>query len=378
MWLRIYAIARKEVLQILRDPRTLAVVLVMPFVMLTLYGYAIKMDVRHLRTAVLDQDRSSVARDFLRAFQHSEYFDLVRYLDRPREIDSVLDRGEVVLVVVVPRHLARDLANGREVAVQVIVDGSDPAQASIALGYMAGVVQSYSSQITLAAATAAGLPRGTVAPPLDVQPRVWYNPDLQSTNFIVPGLIAVILMMLSALLTSMTVVRERERGTLEQIVVSPIMPYELMLGKILPYVFIAFLDVILVLAAGQLLFHVPLRGSVALLLGLSLLYVLVALGLGLLISTVVGSQQTAMVMAMVGTQLPAMLLSGFVFPIMNMPPAIQALTYLIPARYFLVIIRGIFLKGVGFSYLWRDALYLLIFGVVLLLLATLRFKKRVQ
>ena len=377
MLLRIYAVARKEIIQILRDPRTLAVVLVLPFVMLTLYGYAIKTDVKHLRTAVLDLDHTSRARDFLRAFENSEYFDLVRYLDKPDEIDAMLDRGTAKLAVVIPPHFARDLAQGKTVQVQVIVDGSDPANASIGLAYVAGVVNGYSGNLTLAAAERAGIPRGVVTPPLDVEPRVWYNPDLKSTNFIVPGLMAVILMMLSALLTSMTIVRERERGTLEQIVVSPIMPAELMIGKILPYVLIAFLDVVLVLVAGQLLFHVPLRGSAALLLGLSTFYLLAALGLGLLISTVADSQQSAMVMAMMGTQLPAMLLSGFVFPVLNMPKAIQVLTYLIPARFFLVIIRSIFLKGLGIAYLWRPALYLLVFGVALLTLATLRFKKRV-
>jgi ABC-2 type transport system permease protein len=375
MLLRTWAMARKELIQIWRDPRTLSVVLVMPFVMLVIYGYAIKTDVHHLRTAVLDQDHSSTSRDFLRSFTTSEYFDLLYYVNTSDEIDPLLDSGRVKLGVVIPEGFARDLAAGRTVQIQVLVDGSDPANATIASAYVSGLVQTYSGQIMVDAAARQGLPAALVTPPVDFEPRVWYNPDLKSTYFIVPGLMAVILMMLSALLTAMTVVRERERGTIEQLVVSPVRPAELMVGKLLPYVGIAFMDVVLVLVCGQLLFHVPLRGSTPLLLGLSTVYLVAALGLGLFISTVSQTQQAAMVVAMMGTQLPSLLLSGFVFPVMNMPVVIRVLTYLIPARYYLVIVRGIFLKGVGMHYLWRPTLFLLAFGVIVLGLSILRFKK---
>lgn len=376
MLLRTWAIARKESLQIVRDPRTLAVVLALPLVMLLLYGYAIRTDVKHLPTAVVDQDRTAASRDFLRSFESNEYFDLVRDLESSSQVDRLLDSGQVTVGVVIPRGFARDLLEGRKAQVQVLLDGSDPAKASIAQGYVTALALSYSRKVQVAAARRRGWPEALVAAPVAMEPRVWYNPDLRSTDFIIPGLIAVILMMLSALLTSMTVVRERERGTIEQLVVSPVQPVELMLGKLAPYVLVAFVDVILVLVAGQLLFHVPLRGSAALLLGLSTVYLLAALGLGLLISTVAPSQQTAMVMAMMGTQLPAVLLSGFVFPIMNMPKAIQVITVMIPARYFLVIIRSIFLKGLGMEYLWQQTVYLLIFGTVVMGLSVLRFKKR--
>ena len=344
--------------------------------MLVLYGYAINMDVKHLRTAVLDQDKTSAARDLVRAFQNNEYFDINRYADSPAEIDRLIERGEVKLAVVIPRGYSRDLASGRRVQVQVIVDGADNTTASIAISYVSAVLQGYSSQIALSAASRVGMTRSEVLQPVDYRPRVWYNPEMKSTNYIVPGLIAVILMMLSALLTSMTVVRERERGTIEQLVVSPVMPGELMIGKIIPYVIIAFLDVIMVTVAGRILFDVPLQGSAVLLLFLSAVFLVAALGIGLLISVLADTQQGAYTIAMMATMLPSVLLSGFLFPIMSMPKAVHAITYLIPARYFLVIVRGIFLKGVGIEVLWKQALLLIAFGTVAITISALRFKKR--
>lgn len=376
MLLRTWAITRKEFIQMLRDARTLAVVIVLPVVMLVLYGYGINMDVKHLRTAVLDQDKSPAARDLMQAFQNSEYFAIVRYLDSSAEIDRVIQREEARLALVIPVGYARDLANGKRAQVQVVIDGSDSTTASIAISYVSAILQGYSSQITLTAAAKAGMAGSDVLQPVDYRPRVWYNPELKSTYFVVPGLIAVILMMLSALLTSMTVVRERERGTIEQLVVSPLMPHELMMGKTIPYVIIAFLDIVLVIAAGRLLFGVPLHGSALLLLVLSALFLIAALGIGLLISTLSDSQQTAMTVAMLTTMLPSVLLSGFMFPIMSMPKAIQMVTYLIPARYFLVIVRGIFLKGVGPEVLWKQALPLLVFGALAIIVSGLKFKKR--
>jgi len=367
---------RKEFIQIFRDVRTLGVVVILPVLMLVLYGYAINMDVKHLRTAILDQDKTPAARDLVHAFQNNEYFDIVRYLNSPAGIDRVIERGEARLAVMIPRGYSRDLASGRRVQVQAIIDGSDSTTASIAISYVSAILQGYSTQITLSAAAKAGMARTDILQPVDYRPRIWYNPELKSTNFIVPGLIAVILMMLSALLTSMTVVRERERGTIEQLVVSPVMPYELMIGKIIPYVTIAFMDVILVTISGRLLFAVPLHGSALMLLVQSAVFLVAALGVGLLISVMADTQQNAYTIAMLATMLPSVLLSGFLFPIMAMPRAIQAITYLIPARYFLVIIRGIFLKGVGPEVLWKQALPLIIFGAVAIGISALRFKKR--
>lgn len=376
MFTRIYAVMRKELIHIFRDARTMAVVFILPVLMLVLYGYAINMDVRHLRTAVLDDDMTSTSRDLVRSLEQNEYFEVVHYLQTPSEMDPLLDRGAVKLVLVIPRGFGRDLANGRSPQVQAIVDGSDSTTATIAQGYVSGFVQAFSLECARQFAGRAGIPTDRVVLPIDFRPRVWYNPEMNSTYFIVPGLIAVILQMLSALLTSLTIVRERERGTIEQLVVSPVMPHELMIGKVIPYVLIAYADVLLVLAVGRWLFHVPLCGSVALLLVHSGVFLLSSLGIGLLISVIARTQLVAFITAMLGTMLPSILLSGFVFPISAMPRALQLLTYLIPARYFIVILRGIFLKGVGPEVLWKQALPLVAFGVIAVAVSALRFPKR--
>lgn len=376
MWTRIRAVMRKEFIHILRDPRTLAVVIVLPVLMLILYGYAINLDVRHLRTAILDQDKTSISREFIRSLQHNEYFDIVRYLDRPGQIDTLFARSEAKLVFVIPRGFGRDVAFGRSTQVQALIDGSDSTTATIAQSYVSGFIQMVSIDYVRQYARRAGLPAERLAVPIDFQPRVWYNPEMKSTHFIVPGLIAVILMQISALLTSLTIVRERERGTIEQLVVSPVMPHELMIGKIVPYVIIAFVDVLLVLASGRLLFGVPLRGSAVLLLLHSAVFLFASMGIGLLISVAARTQLVAFIAAMLGTMLPSVLLSGFMFPISAMPQALQYLTYLIPARYFIVILRGIFLKGVGPEVLWKPALSLIVFGVVALVVSARRFQKR--
>lgn len=376
MWTRVRAVMRKEFIHIFRDARTLAVVIVLPVLMLILYGYAINLDVRHLRTAILDEDRTSTSREMVRSLQHNEYFDIVRYLDRPGQIDTLFARGEAKLVLVVPRGFGRDVASGKRPQVQALIDGSDSTIATIAQSYVSGFIQTVSIDYARQYATRAGLPAERLAVPVDFQPRVWYNPEMRSTHFIVPGLIAVILMQISALLTSLTIVRERERGTIEQLVVSPVMPHELMIGKIVPYVIIAYVDVLLVLVSGRLLFGVPLKGSVVLLLVHSAIFLFASMGIGLLISVLARTQLVAFIAAMLGTMLPSVLLSGFVFPISAMPPALQYLTYLIPARYFIVILRGIFLKGVGPEVLWKPALSLIVFGLVAIVLSARRFQKR--
>lgn len=376
MWTRIRAVMRKEFIHIFRDPRTLAVVMVLPVFMLTIYGYAINLDVRHLRTAILDEDKTSISREFIRSLQHNEYFDIVQYLDRPGQIDALFARGKAKLVFVIPQGFGRDVASGRSPHVQALIDGSDSTTATIARSYVSGFIQTTSIDYARRYARRMGLPAERLAMPIDFQPRVWYNPEMKSTHFIVPGIIAVILMQISALLTSLTIVRERERGTIEQLVVSPVMPHELMIGKIVPYVIIAFADVLLVLASGRLLFGVPLRGSAVLLLLHSAVFLFAAMGIGLLISVVARTQLVAFIAAMLGTMLPSVLLSGFMFPISAMPQVLQYLTYLIPARYFIVILRGIFLKGVGPEVLWKPALSLIVFGVVALVLSARRFQKR--
>jgi ABC-2 type transport system permease protein len=376
MILRTYMIAWKESVQILRDVRSLAVVIVLPVLMLILYGYAINLDVRHVPLAVYDQDLTHDSRDLTGAFTRSARFDVIAYLDSYEQVTKALDDGDARVALIIPRRFAADLARGRVVPVQLVVDGSDSTTASTAIGYAAAILLQQSARITLAAVQQSGLALGGSALPLDARMRFWYNPELKSANFMVPGLIAVILMMLSALLTSMTVVRERERGTIESLIVSPVLPNELMLGKLIPYVMIAFADVILVIAAGRLLFRVPLVGSPALVLICSAIFLTAALGIGLLISTLAHNQQTAMTVAMLATQLPSMLLSGFLFPISAMPKIIQLITNIIPARHFLVIVRGIFLKGSGVPQVWQPALILLILGAFLLAMCALGFRKK--
>jgi ABC-2 type transport system permease protein len=384
MILRTWMIAWKESIQILRDARSLVVVIVLPVLMLIIYGYAINLDVRHVRLAVYDQDRTRASRDLIGAFTRSGRFDAVAYPsaapgagpDSHGQVTQALDEGDARIALVIPIHFAADLSRGRVVPVQLIIDGSDSTTASTAIGYAAAILQQQSVLISLEAVRRTGLATGDSVLPLDARMRFWYNPELKSANFMVPGLIAVILMMLSALLTSMTVVRERERGTIESLIVSPVMPHELMLGKLAPYVVIAFADVILVIAAGRLLFRVPLLGSPALVLVCSAIFLTAALAIGLLVSTLARNQQTAMTVAMLATQLPSMLLSGFLFPISAMPKVIQLITNIIPARHFLVIVRGIFLKGSGLSLVWQPALVLLTLGIVLLALCSLRFRKK--
>jgi ABC-2 type transport system permease protein len=364
----------KEFLQISRDVRLLIVVLIMPSFMLLLFGYAINLDVKHLRLAIYDQDCSSASRDLAGAFSRGEYFDIVAYVNSYNEATAALDNGRVQTLLVIPATYSEDIAAGRECPLQLIVDGSDSTTANTALGYLNGIIQQKSASISLAAIRRAGVKAGNLLP-IEARFRYCFNPELKSTNFLIPGLIAAILMMLSAMLTSVTVVRERERGTIESLVVSPVMPFELMLGKLVPYVMIAFFDVLLVMTASVVVFKVPLKGDPLLVILLSGLFLIAALGIGLLISTVAKTQQLATAMAMMGTQLPSVMLSGFIFPISSMPQKAQWLTYIIPATHFIKILRAIFLKGSGFSLLWQPSLILFVIGLSMLLLCSARFKK---
>jgi len=376
MWQRTGVIAWKEFIQIARDWRTLVVIIVLPVLMLILYGYAINFDLRHVAIGVQDEDRSPASRRLVDAFDRGENFDVLATLASPAAATRALDAGAVRAVLVIPRGYGADLAAGRTSIVQVLVDGADSTSATTTIGYAGAIVREHSGAITLSALRRRGvLVRGGF-PPLEMRARFWYNPEQKSVNYIVPGLIAVILMMLSTLLTALTVVRERERGTIEQLIVSPLKAHELILGKLLPYAVIAFFDVLLVMGSGRVLFGVRVAGSIPLLLVLSALYLVAALGIGLLISVVSPTQQTAMTAGILASQLPTLLLSGFIFPINAMPEVVQWLTNLIPARHFLVIVRGIFLKGNSLSQLWPQALALVAIGVLMLGLASRKFRKK--
>jgi ABC-2 type transport system permease protein len=367
---RLLAVARKEVIQLRRDPRSLALAFALPLLLLILFGYAITWDVNHIATAVLDQDRSARSRDLVSAFRSSSYFTLTAALERPEEIAPLLDRGRVRIALVIPPDFASDLDAGRTARLQAIVDGSDANTATIALGYTQAIVQTFSGRVGLQ-----GIRR---IDPVRAETRVWYNEELTSRNMIVPGLVAVIMMIIAAMLTSLTIAREWERGTMEQLAATPVARLEVVLGKLLPYLGIGIVDVVGTSLLGILLFGVPFRGSPALLMILSLAYLIGTLGLGLFISAVARSQLLATQMAMIATFLPAFLLSGFMFSIQVMPKPLQALTYLIPARYFLVVTRGIFLKGVGVEVLRVQGLLMIAFAVVGLTLAARVFRKEIQ
>ncbi len=384
MWERLTRLLVKEFIQLFRDPRARVLIIGTPLLQLVVLGYAVTTDVTQIRTAVMDFDGTQESREVVRRFQSSGYFQVVRHASEARALAEWLDAGTVRVGLQFDPGFSRDLRRGHAACVQVIVDGTDSNTAGIVVDYANRVIAGYNADAmrrTLSlrrVALGGSTPDTTPLPvPVELRSRAWYNQDLKSRNFYVPGIIAILIMLTSLLLTSMSIVREREIGTMEQLLVTPIRPAELILGKTLPCALIAFLDVALITTAAALWFEVPIRGSLVLLFAATAVYLLPALGAGLFISTVSRTQQQALMTTFFFFQ-PAMLLSGFVFPIANMPPWIQYLTYLDPIRYYLVIIRGIFLKGNGIAVLWPHVLALFGLGVVGLTLSTLRFNKRLE
>lgn len=368
---RIRPVVRKELLQIFRDKRSLGVILFIPLFLLVMFGYAISLDVRNIPTGVLDLENSRGSREFLRAFENSEYFDVRVYLESNSQIDESLEAGEIKVALVIPRDFTRKLWRDRICEVQILLDGSNPTEASTVLGYLEVISRSYSAQINANLSFAGGGPPS----PLDFRPRVWYNPELRSSVFLIPGLITLILVISAVVSTALSIVREKERGTMEQILVSPLRPLELVVGKTIPYIFISLISAVGVLAVSYLLFGVTIRGSYLLLLLVMLLFLLSCLGLGILISTISATQQVAFTLAVLITVLPSFLLSGFVFPIRNMPWIIQAITYLVPARYVLQALRGIIIKGSGLLSFWPAVLGLVVFSAATLALSTFRLRR---
>jgi len=365
---RIWAIIQKEFLHILRDPRSLVIVFLWPVMMVFIYGYAITFDIREIRLGLLDHDQSAASRDFVRGLTASGYFRVARVLHDRKTVSHAMVEGQFTALLVIPPDFARSLKKGPAVPVQLLVDGSNANTATVAVN----VLRSFCAARTLE------LNAGTFKPPLSVEPRIWYNPDLKSADFIVPGLVAVVMMMVCALLTSVTLARERETGTLEQILVSPIRPFETVAGKLAPYIVLALADAALVIAFSVFAFGVPFRGDGVLLLAASLAYVTCALAIGVFISSWAKTQQVAMMAAQVMTFLPSFLLSGFIFPIASLPRILQAFTYLVPAKYFLVIIRGVMLKNIGLETALRPLLFLVLFGVVVMAASVRRFKIRLE
>jgi ABC-2 type transport system permease protein len=370
----IYHIIVKEFLQLKRDRRMLVVSFLAPVVQLMLLGYAATTDIKEIPMLVCDQDRTSRSREFVNQFVNSGYFIVEKEVYSLDEIDRNIEDGHVWLALVIPPNFSSDLLAHRTTSVQLDADGSDANSANISLGHASQIISTYSRSIM--AEMRKQFPRLRQSARVNPEIRVWYNPDLKSRNFMVPGVLAMVLMIITMTLTSLAIVKEKEIGTLEQLMVTPIKPYQLIVGKLLPFVIIAGLDVMLVILVARFWFDVPLHGSVALLFALSGLFVLTTLGLGLFVSTVSKTQQQAMMTAQFFFFMPFIFLSGFAFPIENMPQVIQYITYLIPLRYFIVIIRGVFLKGVGISELWPQVIPLWLFGLAILTLSVLRFRKR--
>jgi ABC-2 type transport system permease protein len=373
---RLLPIIRKEFIHIIRDPRTLIVMFVMPLMQLILLGYAATSDVRNIPVAILDQSRTPQSRHLIDSFVQSGQFSVARMASSEQDLAQLVDAGTVRAGLIVPPTYAADLIGGRGAQAAFVLDGSDPSVASSALSSarLIGQVEATNVQQQTLARRGGG---ATLSPPMEVRTRVWYNPDMVSAVFMVPGLIGLLLQMQATLLTSSAIVRERERGTIEQLIVTPIRPLELIVGKILPYAVLALLITVEVLVIGTFWFGVPIKGSISLLLGIACLFLLSNLGIGLFISTIAHTQQEAMLLTFL-MLLPSVFLSGYIFPIAAMPKALQIVSGIVPLTYFLVVVRGIVIKGVGVPALMPQIAALAIFGAVLIVLAATRFRKRLD
>ncbi len=373
---RTWAIAKKEFFHIFRDPRSLGLVILMPALLMLIFGYAVTIDVKKVSLAVLDHDRSQESLNFIHRFSASPYFSLRFWVKNEREIKHLIDRGEVKIGLILPYDFSETIKSERISPIQVLIEGTDSNTANIILNYVKTIALQYTQEKTLLKVNKMGVRE--LKFPLDIRPRVWFNEDLESKNYFVPGLVAVIISIIGVILTGQVIVREWERGTMELLISTPVRKGELMAGKLFPYFFLGLLDLLLAVLMGRWVFEVPFRGSVALLTILSCIYIVVALALGLTISTVARTQLLANQMAMVIGFLPTFLLSGFTFAITNMPLWLQTITYGIAPRYYVTVVKEIFLKGVGFSFLWRETLVLFGIGIFGLLVATKTFKKELR
>ncbi len=373
---RLASLMRKEFIQILRDPRTLALALLIPVMQLFLLGYAATNDVRNVPMAVFDQDRGIAARELLDAYRAADYFHLAYDVDSEEEIRSLIDRGQARVGLIIPAGYSDQVKSRGTARVMFVLDGSDPSVAATALSAAQFIGQAHATEIQARRIARSGL-AVTSPPPIEVSSQVWYNPDLVDAYYMIPGVIGMILYTLTSILTATSIVRERERGTIEQLIVTPIRPWEMVVGKLLPYVVLAFMNTIEVLVIGHFWFDVPIRGSLWLILALSALFMLTSLGIGLLASTFANTQQEAWLTVFM-LMLPAIFLSGFFFPIEAMPRVLQWISYVMPLRYYLVIIRSILLKGVGAWAIMEEIVALAIFGTLLMAAAALRFRKRLD
>ncbi|MBK8988803.1 MAG: ABC transporter permease [Chloroflexi bacterium] len=373
---RLRSLIRKEFIQIARDPRTLALTFLLPVIQLFLLGYAATNDVRNVPLAVFDQDKSRASRELLDAYRAADYFQIGYDVQSEEELRQLIENNSARAGMIIPPDYGARLAGQRPSQVAFIIDGSDPTVAGTALAAATLIAQSKATELAVQRLALRGL-AGALQPAVEVRTQVWYNPDLVSAYFMIPALIGMILQFLAIMLTATAIVREREQGTIEQLIVTPIRSLELVVGKVTPYVLLAFFDMIEVLIAGVLIFGMPINGSIPLLLALSCLFIITSLGIGIFISTVAKTQQEALLLTMF-TLLPSVFLSGFLFPLAAMPPVLQGISYMVPLRYFLIIARGIVLKGVGFEALVSEVVALTIFAIVIMAAAAGRFRKRLD
>lgn len=364
---RIFAISQKEWIQIRRDARSLILSFLSPALLILLFGYALTLDVKHVKFIYMDQDNSSLSRQFMEKFSHTEYLNVLGNVSSYEEIDNRIDRGQTSLALIIPSDFESSLKTNKTVDVQLLVDGSDSMTSTVAFSYITAIVEEFNMNLQKEHLARIGIQSFNV--PLEARTRIWYNPELLSKNFIIPGLVILILAIISALITSLTMSREWERGTMETLLTTPVAAQELLIGKIIPYLLIGAIDVVFTLLLGRIIFAVPIHGHFSELLLASMLFLTGTSGLGILLSAATRMQVLSIQTAILATYLPSLILSGFIFPVENMPKLIQGITYLVPAKYMMTIIKGIALKGIGLSLLYTQILFLAIFATVILILA---------
>ncbi|MCP4580041.1 MAG: ABC transporter permease [candidate division Zixibacteria bacterium] len=375
--MRFGAIFIKEAILITRDKRALFLTVMFPVFMLLLYSYGVTFDIKNVPVAVLDYSHSATARELIHKVNATGYLEVKYNVTNYDKIHELLTNSRITLAFIIPTDFEKNIKTGQKTNIQVIANGSDANTANVALGYQAAILSSFGAELVKTKLIQNGM-LATAVPQVRERTRIWYNPEMKSTFFVAPGVIAVVVMLLGSLLTATSIVREKESGTIEMLISTPIHPFELVMGKIAPYIIIAFIDVLIVILVASFGLGVPVKGDLLLLLGGSFLYLLCALGIGLLASAVTATITSAQLIVTFTGLLPSILLSGFIFPVESMPKFVQFLTYVVPAKYFIIILRGIFLKGIGLSVLWPQFLFLAIFGTLMMLLPASKFKKRID
>jgi ABC-2 type transport system permease protein len=367
---------KKEFFQFKRDPKMFGLILIAPVIQLIFLGFAANLDVKLVRTIIYNQDKSATSKDFIKELTSSGYFQIEKYVNDYDEITNDIDKGKAILAIVIPDQFEKDIYNRRTVSMQALFNGSDGNTANISAGYLQKVVSGFSEDITINYFSKIG--KKTFVATISPEIRIWYNPELKTRNFMVPGIVGLLLSIITLILTSLAVVKEKEIGTMEQLIVTPLKPYQIIIGKLIPFVVLAFAAVLIILTAMWLIFGIPVKGGIWFLFLSSFFYILSTLGLGLFVSTISKTQQQAMMISIFAVMMPMIFLSGFAFPIENMPKSIQYISYIVPLRYFNDIIRGVILKGLGFSDLWLNAVLLFLMGIAILFFSSLRFKSRLE